>query len=104
MFALRRPLQLVPTKTPRRKTAMKTRAAIALEKGKPLTVTAVELDGPKASAVLAEVKATGICHTAAFTMSSADPEGLFPAILGHDGAGIVADLGPVVTAVSQGYS
>src|SRR5438105_10874824 len=78
MFALRRPLQLVPTKTPRRKTAMKTRAAVALEKGKPLTVTEVELDGPKASEVLVEVN----------TLSGADPEGLFPPSLGHEGAGI----------------
>jgi S-(hydroxymethyl)glutathione dehydrogenase / alcohol dehydrogenase len=58
---------------------MKTRAAVALEKGKPLTVTEVELDGPKASEVLVEVKATGICHTDEFTLSGADPEGLFPA-------------------------
>src|SRR5262249_49293027 len=81
-------------KTPRRKTAMKTRAAVALEKGKPLTVTEVELDGPKASEVLVEVKATGICHTDEVTLSGADPEGLFPAILGHEGAGIVVDVGP----------
>src|SRR5437899_3549739 len=102
MFALRRPLQLVPTKTPRRKTAMKTRAAVALEKGKPLTVTEVELDGPKASEVLVEVKATGICHTDEFTLSGADPEGLFPAILGHEGAGIVVDVGPGVTSLKKG--
>src|SRR6266508_55706 len=102
MFALRRPLQLVPTKTPRRRTAMKTRAAVALEKGKPLTVTEVELDGPKASEVLVEVKATGICHTDEFTLSGADPEGLFPAILGHEGAGIVVDVGPGVTSVKKG--
>jgi S-(hydroxymethyl)glutathione dehydrogenase / alcohol dehydrogenase len=92
----------VPTKTPRRKTAMKTRAAVALEKGKPLTVTEVELDGPKASEVLVEVKATGICHTDEFTLSGADPEGLFPAILGHEGAGIVVDVGPGVTSVKKG--
>src|SRR6266496_1524622 len=102
MFALRRPLQLVPTKTPRRKTAMKTRAAVALEKGKPLTVTEVELDGPKASEVLVEVKATGICHTDEFTLSGADPEGLFPAILGHEGAGIVVDVGRGVTSLAKG--
>src|SRR5262252_6898819 len=82
---------------PRRKTAMKTRAAVALEKGKPLTITEVELEGPKASEVLVEVKATGICHTDEFTLSGADPEGLFPAILGHEGAGIVVDVGPGVT-------
>src|SRR6266498_1651972 len=101
MFALRRPLQLVPTKTPRRRTAMKTRAAVALEKGKPLTVTEVELDGPKASEVLVEVKATGICHTDEFTLSGADPEGLFPAILGHEGAGIVVDVGDGMTSVKK---
>src|ERR1700757_1911949 len=87
---------------PRSKTAMKTRAAVALEKGKPLTVTEVELDGPKASEVLVEVKATGICHTDEFTLSGADPEGLFPAILGHEGAGIVVDVGPNVTSVKKG--
>src|SRR5215831_1112842 len=64
-------------------------AAVALEKGKPLTVTDVELDGPKASEVLVEIKATGICHTDEFTLSGADPEGLFPSILGHEGAGVV---------------
>jgi S-(hydroxymethyl)glutathione dehydrogenase/alcohol dehydrogenase len=62
---------------PRRKTTMKTRAAVALEKGKPLTVAEVELEGPKAGEVLVEVKATGICHTDEFTLSGADPEGLF---------------------------
>ena len=81
---------------------MKTRAAVALEKGKPLTVTEVDLDGPKASEVLVEVKATGICHTDEFTLSGADPEGLFPAILGHEGAGIVVDVGPGVTSVKKG--
>src|SRR6266849_6166994 len=87
---------------PRSKTAMKTRAAVALEKGKPLTITDVELEGPKASEVLVEVKATGICHTDEFTLSGADPEGLFPAILGHEGAGIVVDVGPGVTSVKKG--
>src|SRR5262245_24839336 len=81
---------------------MKTRAAVALEKGKPRTVTEVELDGPKASEVLVEVKATGICHTDEFTLSGADPEGLFPAILGHEGAGIVVDVGSGVTSVKKG--
>src|SRR5712672_1518185 len=80
---------------------MKTRAAVALEKGKPLTVTQVELDGPKASDLLVEIKATGICHTDEFTLSGADPEGLFPAILGHEGAGIVVDVGPGVTSVKK---
>src|SRR5262249_11035916 len=101
-FPLPPPPQLVPTKMPRRKTAMKTRAAVALEKGKPLTITEVELEGPKASEVLVEVKATGICHTDEFTLSGADPEGLFPAILGHEGAGIVVDVGPGVTSVKKG--
>src|SRR5262250_909695 len=81
---------------------MKSRAAVALEKGKPLTVTEVELDGPKASEVLVEVKATGICHTDEFTLSGADPEGAFPAILGHEGAGIVVDVGPGVTSLKKG--
>src|SRR5262245_17142711 len=81
---------------------MKTRAAVALEKAKPLTITEVELDGPKAGEVLVEVKATGICHTDEFTLSGADPEGLFPAILGHEGAGIVVDVGPGVTSVKKG--
>jgi S-(hydroxymethyl)glutathione dehydrogenase / alcohol dehydrogenase len=83
-------------------TAMKTRAAVALEKGEPLTVMDVQLDGPKAGEVLVEVKATGICHTDDFTLSGADPEGLFPAILGHEGAGIVVDVGPGVASVRKG--
>src|SRR3989440_7534487 len=86
----------------RRKSAMKTRAAVAFDKAKPLTVAEVELDGPKAGEVLVEVKATGICHTDDFTLSGADPEGLFPAILGHEGAGIVVDVGPGVTSVKKG--
>ena len=81
---------------------MKTRAAVAFEKAKPLEITQVELDGPKAGEVLVEIKATGICHTDEFTLSGADPEGLFPAILGHEGAGIVADVGPGVTSVKKG--
>ena len=81
---------------------MKTRAAVALEKAKPLVITQVDLDGPKAGEVLVEVKATGICHTDEFTLSGADPEGLFPAILGHEGAGIVVDIGPGVTSVKKG--
>src|SRR5262249_642611 len=89
-------------KMPRGKTAMKTRAAVALEKAKPLTITEAELEGPKGSEVLVEVKATGICHTDEFTLSAADPEGLFPAILGHEGAGIVVDVGPGVTSVKKG--
>lgn len=66
---------------------MKTRAAVALEKAKPLSIEDVELDGPKAGEVLVEIKATGICHTDEFTISGADPEGLFPAIMGHDARG-----------------
>src|SRR3979411_664363 len=81
---------------------MKTRAAVALDKAKPLQVTEVNLDGPKAGEVLLEVKATGICHTDEFTLSGADPEGLFPAILGHEGAGIVVDVGPGVGTLKKG--
>src|SRR5690348_13063547 len=87
---------------PRSKTTMKTRAAVALEKGKPLTITEVELEGPKASEVLVEVKATGICHTDEFTLSGADPEGLFPSILGHEGAGVVVEVGPGVKSLKKG--
>ena len=81
---------------------MKTRAAVAVEKGKPLEIMEVDLEGPKAGEVLVEIKATGICHTDEFTLSGADPEGLFPAILGHEGAGIVVDVGPGVTSVKKG--
>ena len=81
---------------------MKTRAAIAHAAGKPLEIATVELDGPKAGEVLVELKATGICHTDEFTRSGGDPEGLFPSILGHEGAGIVVDVGPGVTSVRKG--
>jgi S-(hydroxymethyl)glutathione dehydrogenase / alcohol dehydrogenase len=81
---------------------MKTRAAVAMDKAKPLEIMEVELEGPKAGEVLVEVRATGICHTDDFTLSGADPEGLFPAILGHEGAGIVVDVGPGVTSVTKG--
>ncbi len=81
---------------------MQTRAAVAFQAGKPLEVTTVELDGPREGEVLVEIKATGICHTDEFTKSGADPEGLFPAILGHEGAGIVVDVGPGVTSVKPG--
>ncbi|MEQ8640745.1 MAG: S-(hydroxymethyl)glutathione dehydrogenase/class III alcohol dehydrogenase [Alphaproteobacteria bacterium] len=81
---------------------MDTRAAIAWEAGKPLTIETVQLDGPKAGEVLVEIKATGICHTDAFTLSGGDPEGLFPAILGHEGAGVVLDVGPGVTNLKKG--
>ncbi len=81
---------------------MRTRAAVALEAGKPLEVMEVNLEGPKAGEVLVEIKATGICHTDDFTRSGADPEGLFPAILGHEGAGIVLEVGPGVTTLKPG--
>ena len=76
---------------------MKTRAAVAVKAGAPLEITEVNLDGPKAGEVLVEIKATGICHTDEFTLSGADPEGLFPAILGHEGAGVVVEIGEGVT-------
>src|SRR5689334_15178105 len=81
---------------------MDVRAAVAWKAGEPLTVETVQLAGPKAGEVLIEIKATGICHTDEFTRSGADPEGLFPAILGHEGAGIVVDVGPGVTTVKKG--
>jgi S-(hydroxymethyl)glutathione dehydrogenase/alcohol dehydrogenase len=81
---------------------MDIRAAVAHKAGVPLTLETVRLDGPKAGEVLVEVKATGICHTDAYTLSGADPEGLFPAILGHEGAGIVVEVGPGVTSLKKG--
>ena len=81
---------------------MQTRAAVAYEAGKPLVVETVELEGPRAGEVLVELKATGLCHTDEFTRSGDDPEGLFPAILGHEGAGVVVDVGPGVTSVRPG--
>ena len=81
---------------------MKTRAAVAFQSGKPLEIVEVDLDGPKAGEVMIEIKATGICHTDDFTLSGADPEGLFPAILGHEGAGVVVDVGPGVTSLKRG--
>jgi S-(hydroxymethyl)glutathione dehydrogenase/alcohol dehydrogenase len=81
---------------------MKTRAAVAWAAGKPLTIEEVDLEGPRAGEVLVEVKATGICHTDHFTLSGADPEGLFPAILGHEGAGVVMEVGPGVTTLAPG--
>jgi len=81
---------------------MKTRAAIAHAAGQPLEIVTVDLDGPKAGEVLVELKATGVCHTDEFTRSGGDPEGLFPCILGHEGAGIVVDVGPGVTSVKKG--
>jgi S-(hydroxymethyl)glutathione dehydrogenase / alcohol dehydrogenase len=81
---------------------MKTRAAIAFEVGKPLVVDEVDLEGPKAGEVLVELKATGVCHTDEFTRSGADPEGLFPVIFGHEGAGVVLEVGAGVTSVRPG--
>jgi S-(hydroxymethyl)glutathione dehydrogenase / alcohol dehydrogenase len=81
---------------------MKTRAAVAYEANKPLVIEEVELEGPKAGEVLVQMKATGICHTDEFTRSGADPEGLFPVIFGHEGAGIVVDVGTGVTSLAKG--
>ena len=81
---------------------MKSRAAVAFEAGKPLEIVEVDLEGPKAGEVLVEIKATGICHTDAFTLSGDDPEGAFPAILGHEGAGIVVEVGPGVKSLRVG--
>ncbi|HEY9890151.1 MAG TPA: alcohol dehydrogenase catalytic domain-containing protein, partial [Candidatus Obscuribacterales bacterium] len=81
---------------------MKTRAAIAWEAGKPLTIEEVDLEGPKAGEVLVRIVATGVCHTDAYTLSGQDPEGIFPAILGHEGGGIVEEVGAGVTSVQPG--
>ena len=81
---------------------MEVRAAVAVKAGQPLEITTVQLDGPREGEVLVEIKATGVCHTDEFTLSGADPEGLFPAILGHEGAGIVVDIGRGVTSVQKG--
>ena len=81
---------------------MKTKAAVAWKAGEPLTIETVDLEGPRAGELLVEVKATGICHTDWFTLSGADPEGLFPAILGHEGAGIVREVGAGVTTLAPG--
>ena len=81
---------------------MKTRAAIAFESGTPLEIAEVDLEGPRSGEVLVEIKATGICHTDAFTLSGDDPEGAFPAILGHEGAGVVVETGPDVTSLKAG--
>jgi S-(hydroxymethyl)glutathione dehydrogenase/alcohol dehydrogenase len=81
---------------------MDVRAAVAHKAGAPLTIETVQLEGPRAGEVLVEIKATGICHTDQFTLSGADPEGLFPAILGHEGAGVVVDVGPGVTTLKKG--
>jgi S-(hydroxymethyl)glutathione dehydrogenase/alcohol dehydrogenase len=81
---------------------MDVRAAVAHQAGKKLSIETVQLEGPKAGEVMVEIKATGICHTDEFTLSGADPEGLFPAILGHEGAGVVVEIGPGVTSLKKG--
>src|SRR5665213_3236722 len=81
---------------------MKSRAAIAYGPGQPLIIETVDLEGPRQGEVLVEIKATGVCHTDEFTRSGADPEGLFPVILGHEGAGVVVELGKGVTSVKPG--
>jgi S-(hydroxymethyl)glutathione dehydrogenase/alcohol dehydrogenase len=81
---------------------MKTKAAVAWQAGAPLTIETVDLAGPKEGEVLVELKATGLCHTDYYTLSGADPEGIFPAILGHEGAGVVVDVGPGVKSLKQG--
>src|SRR5271170_4905117 len=81
---------------------MKTRAAVAFEAGKPLSIEEVDLAGPKEGEVLVRIIATGVCHTDAFTLSGADPEGMFPVILGHEGGGIVQEIGPGVSSVKPG--
>jgi len=81
---------------------MEVRAAVTHKAGEPLTIETVQLEGPKAGEVMVEIKATGVCHTDEFTLSGADPEGLFPTILGHEGAGIVVEVGPEVRSVQRG--
>jgi S-(hydroxymethyl)glutathione dehydrogenase/alcohol dehydrogenase len=81
---------------------MKTRAAVARAKAQPLSIETIDLEGPHAGEVLVEIKATGICHTDEFTLSGADPEGIFPSVLGHEGAGIVVDVGAGVTSLKKG--
>src|ERR1700677_3311404 len=81
---------------------MKTQPAVAAAARKPLEIVTVDLEGAKAGEVVGEIKASGVCHTDEFTRSGADPEGLFPAILGHEGAGIVVDVGPGVTSLRKG--
>ena len=81
---------------------MEVRAAVAHKAGAPLAIETVNLDGPRDGEVLVEIKATGVCHTDSFTLSGADPEGLFPSILGHEGAGVVRECGKGVTSVAPG--
>ncbi|MGH7879193.1 MAG: alcohol dehydrogenase catalytic domain-containing protein, partial [Candidatus Binataceae bacterium] len=81
---------------------MKTRAAVAYQPAAPLEIIEVDLEGPKAGEVMVEIKATGVCHTDAYTLSGKDPEGLFPSIMGHEGAGVVVEVGPGVASVKAG--
>ncbi len=81
---------------------MEVRAAVAHQAGKPLSIETVHLEGPRAGEVLIEMKATGICHTDAYTLSGADPEGIFPSVLGHEGAGVVVEVGPGVSSLKRG--
>ena len=81
---------------------MKVRAAVAHAAGQPLSIETVDLEGPRAGEVLVELKATGVCHTDAYTLSGLDPEGLFPTILGHEGAGVVVDVGAGVKSLKPG--
>ena len=81
---------------------MKTRAAVAFAPKQPLEVVELDLEGPRAGEVLVEIKATGVCHTDAYTLDGLDSEGVFPSILGHEGAGVVVEVGPGVTSVKPG--
>ena len=81
---------------------MDVKAAVALEAGKPLSIETIQVEGPQAGEVLIEIKASGICHTDAYTLSGKDPEGLFPAVLGHEGAGVVVEIGAGVTSLKPG--
>ena len=81
---------------------VESRAAVAVQAGKPLEVTTINVDGPREGEVMIEMKATGVCHTDAFTLSGADPEGIFPAVLGHEGAGVVVAVGPGVKSLKKG--
>ncbi|MEO1847323.1 MAG: alcohol dehydrogenase catalytic domain-containing protein, partial [Pseudomonadota bacterium] len=81
---------------------MESRAAVATQAGQSLSIETVHVEGPRKGEALVEIKATGVCHTDAFTLSGDDPEGLFPAILGHEGAGVVVEVGEGVTSVSPG--
>src|SRR5215468_3743137 len=87
---------------PHGRTPMDVRAAVARAAGKPLAIETIRLEGPRAGEVMVEIKATAVCHTDAYTLSGADPEGLFPAILGHEGAGVVVEVGADVTTLKPG--